>query len=497
MSKHILWGLFLLTYVTINAQEDVPLDYLSKEFHAGRRDALRKLMPSNSVALIFAYPRRTFSRDVNYPYHQNPDLYYFTGYKEPNGVLVIYKEPQQSADKKSYNELFFAQRKDSIMELWTGRRMGVDGVKSNLGIQMVFNCDQFNQFAFNFEAFDIILFDAPPEDLPNDPQDSADLFDLVNSFKKKASIPDNYKKDVNETLAYLCATINSKNTAWFIIYLKTLISSGAFFRDNLLISDLVTAKDSIAQVRAISKIKNARFNAPLYSALVASLREIKTPEELVILRKSIDISSIAHAETMKAIHAKMSETELQGLQEYVHKKHGAEYVGYPSIVGAGENGCVLHYIENNRTKVGDNLVLMDIGAEYHGYSADVTRTVPASGKFTPEQKAIYNLVYQAQEEVFKLCREDTPFSALNNKATQILAEGLLRLGVIKNKEDVERYYPHGCSHHLGLDVHDKSNYGRLKENMVITVEPGIYIPENSPCDKKWCGVLQSGLKTMS
>jgi Xaa-Pro aminopeptidase len=155
-------------------------------------------------------------------------------------------------------------------------------------------------------------------------------------------------------------------------------------------------------------------------------------------------------------------------------------------VGGGANGCILHYEENSRRNFGKDMVLMDIGAEYHGYSADVTRTVPSAGKYNPEQKAIYDLVYDAQEAVFRLCHEGTPFSQLNEKATEVLAAGLVRLGIIKDKSQVSLYYPHGCSHYLGLDVHDVGPTGQtLKENMVITVEPGIYIPAGSPCDKKW------------
>jgi Xaa-Pro aminopeptidase len=131
------------------------------------------------------------------------------------------------------------------------------------------------------------------------------------------------------------------------------------------------------------------------------------------------------------------------------------------------------------------MVLMDVAAEYHGYSADVTRTVPSTGRFSPEQKVIYQLVYNAQEEIFKLCKEGTPFDDLNKKAIEVLAAGLLQLGIIKDKDEVTTYYPHGCSHHMGLDVHDRSNYGDLKANMVITVEPGIYIRSGSKCDKKW------------
>jgi Xaa-Pro aminopeptidase len=188
---------------------------------------------------------------------------------------------------------------------------------------------------------------------------------------------------------------------------------------------------------------------------------------------------------MKAIHPDMSETELMGTFEYIHKKYGAEGEGYPPIVGAGANGCILHYIENNVTQVNNQLVLMDVASEYHGYTADITRTVPANGKFTPEQKAIYQLVLEAQEEVMKLCKEGTAFRALNEKATAVLAAGLIQLGIIKEAKEVSQYYIHGVSHHLGLDVHDKFTSMVLKQDMVITVEPGLYIPKGSPCDAKW------------
>jgi Xaa-Pro aminopeptidase len=132
---------------------------------------------------------------------------------------------------------------------------------------------------------------------------------------------------------------------------------------------------------------------------------------------------------------------------------------------------------------------MDVGAEYHGYSADVTRTFPANGKFTEEQKAIYQLVYDTQEEVFKLCKQGVPYRQLEQKTREVLSAGLIKLGLIKDVKEVGTYYPHGVSHHLGLDVHDKGGYDvNLQEGMVITVEPGIYIPEGSPCDKKWWNI---------
>lgn len=191
----------------------------------------------------------------------------------------------------------------------------------------------------------------------------------------------------------------------------------------------------------------------------------------------------------------MSETEIQGLHEFIFKKYQAEYEGYPSIVGAGHNGCVLHYIDNYKPRIqGGELILMDLGAEYHGYTADVTRTIPVNGKFTKEQKLIYDLVYEAQEAAAQLCKEGVKFDDLKLITQKIVNEGLVALGIFKSTSENDimnpetgrnRYYPHGCCHHIGLDVHDKGEKDVLKENMVITIEPGIYIPSGSPTDPKW------------
>ena len=167
--KNLLFSRFYFLVCIVFAQEDLPKDYLTKEFHAGRRDALRSLMPANSVAVIFSYPVRTFSEDVDYPYHQNPDLYYFSGYKEPNAVLLIFKENQTSSDSKIYNEIFFIQKRDPLREIWTGRRLGVEGVKSKLGFNMVFEGSNFKSFPLDFSKFDKIIFDELPRDIKDDP----------------------------------------------------------------------------------------------------------------------------------------------------------------------------------------------------------------------------------------------------------------------------------------------------------------------------------------
>jgi Xaa-Pro aminopeptidase len=128
---------------------------------------------------------------------------------------------------------------------------------------------------------------------------------------------------------------------------------------------------------------------------------------------------------------------------------------------------------------------MDMGAEYHGYTADVTRTFPVNGKFTPEQKIIYELVLQAQEAGISACVPGNAFNEPHRAALEVIAQGLVKLGIIKVTSEATRYFMHGTSHYLGLDVHDPGSYGPLKPNSVITVEPGIYIKEGSPCDRKW------------
>jgi Xaa-Pro aminopeptidase len=187
----------------------------------------------------------------------------------------------------------------------------------------------------------------------------------------------------------------------------------------------------------------------------------------------------------------MSEREIQGIHEFVFKKYEAEEIGYPSIVGAGHNGCILHYIENYKPDVTNKeLILMDLGAEYRGYTADITRTIPVSGKFSLEQKQIYELVLLAQEEGMKVSKAGVTMNEIDEAGRKVITKGLKDLGIIKTDEESRQYYPHGCCHHIGLDVHDKG-VGRpapLPENSVITIEPGIYIPDNANCDKKWWGI---------
>jgi len=167
---------------------------------------------------------------------------------------------------------------------------------------------------------------------------------------------------------------------------------------------------------------------------------------------------------------------------------GAEYPAFPSIIGSGENSVILHYTSNRKRINDGDLIVIDIGAEYHNYCADITRTIPANGKFSPEQREIYEIVLKAQEETIRLVRPGVSFVELQLKASEIIADGLLKLGIIKSKNEVNKYFMHGVTHHLGLDVHDIGIPGNLEPGMVITVEPGIYIPAGSECDPKYWNI---------
>ncbi len=424
--------LLILTLSTgIVFGQDEPADFLKSEFHQSRRELLRADLPANSVAVFFANPVRNRANDVDFLYHQDPDFFYLTGYREPNSILLIFKDPQNSPERNTYNEIIFVQPRNEMAEMWTGRRMGSKGVKDKLAILQSFDNNTFKDYAIDFSKFEKVLF----YDFENDVRDTrteGDLYDLIQWFKIKAAYPD-------------------KNTQSLSVEPK---------RENLDTKSL--------------------------DPIIAGIRGIKTEEELVLLRKAVNISAIGQVEVMKAMKPGMSEREIQGIHEFVFKKYEAEYEGYPSIVGAGHNGCILHYIDNYKPNVtNDELILMDLGAEYHGYTADITRTIPVSGTFTPEQKQIYDLVYNAQEAAIQACKPGVSFKEIGKIARDIINEGLADLGIIDSATQRNRYYPHGLSHHIGLDVHDKGEYNVLKPNMAITVEPGIYIPEGSDCDEKW------------
>ena len=267
-----------------------------------------------------------------------------------------------------------------------------------------------------------------------------------------------------------------------------------FIHDNFEVgNDLFPVNNKYLQLqKSDTKIKNSKkeikANFSEIHKWMAKLREIKTKEEMYLLRKAISITCDAQSELMKVLKPEMKEYQAEAVVEAIFKLNGAEYPGYPSIVGAAENSCILHYTTNRKTMKGNHLLLSDVGAEYHGYTADVTRTIPVDGKYSEEEKIIYNIVLEAQNKAIEACKVGNPFYITNTIATTVVSQRLQELGIIKSPLGMRRYFMHGTSHYLGLDVHDPGTRGVFQPNTVITVEPGIYIKEGSPCDPKWWNI---------
>ena len=419
----------LLTFLSINILSSQQYsDDLGPEFHEKKRQEFRNQMPSNSIAFFFTSPIMKRSNDTDFMYHQDPNFYYLTGWKEPHGVLVIFKDNQQD-NNGFFNEMLFVRERNEYREMWDGRRLGLRGAKK-MGFDRVKLRSDFMKNSFKIDNFSNVLSMDIRDDVRDFKDDKFDLYNLQNKFLE---------------------IINDKESP-----------------DNL--GDL-----------------KKEFNNISVNNIMSNLRQTKDSLEIKLLTKAIKISSLAQIEVMKAIHGDMTEREVQGIHEFIYRKYGAAHEGYNSIVGAGANSCILHYITNESIDIDNQLILMDLGAEYRGYTADVTRTIPANGKFSPEQKEIYDLVYESQEAAIKKAVIGNTFNDIYLESIEIISNGLIKLGIIADAKDARKYYPHGVSHHIGLDVHDPGSR-TLEKNMVITVEPGIYIPENSDCDPKWWNI---------
>lgn len=273
--------------------------------------------------------------------------------------------------------------------------------------------------------------------------------------------------------------------------LSTVDSVYSLYRNEAIFTKYKRRVDPLARMASILDSAVVGLNKPLATRstlnTLSAMRGIKQPEEIAIMRKAAQISSLGHREVMKAIHPGMKEYQSQAIMEYHFKSNGSEYPGYPSIVGAAENACVLHYTTNLKQVNAGDLLLSDCAAEYHGYTADVTRTIPANGRFSPEQKLIYDLVLKAQDAGIQMCKTGISHDRVDAAAREVIYAGLLELGIVASKQEGRQYFPHGSTHHVGLDVHDLGPR-TLAPGVIVTVEPGIYIPMGSKCDKKWWNI---------
>ena len=380
---------------------------------AARRAAYMEAIGRNAIAIVRSQPERLRNGDAYHPFRQSSDVLYLTGFVEPECTLVL--RPGAETDKV----VMFVRPRDPELEVWDGRRAGLEGAKERYGADAAYNLSE-----------------------------------------------------LDTRLAELVANVDD----WHV---------GLGIDDEL---DALVAR-TIARLRRTEK-KGQRPPRSIVDPRVAlhELRLIKRPEELAALRKASAIASDAHIAAIRHGRPGVFEYELEAIINYQFRRRGGAGPGYATIVGAGENATILHYIENRCAIADGDLVLVDAGCEYDHYTSDITRTWPANGTFSAPQRRVYELVLATQLSAIEMARPGITLDEIHQACVRSLTEGMITLGLLEGSAEdrvkdltYRKFYMHGTSHWLGLDVHDAGAYTRdgkprpLEAGMVITIEPGLYI----------------------
>ncbi len=419
MGKWIHLLSWLLIWPTLFANDpDLRADLVQ------RRQSVMEKMGNRGMLILFSADVRPYAGDVSYEFRQENNLFYLTGSRHPETTLVLM--PQNS----SRREILFLPDRDPRRELWDGKIASPEEVADTSGIQTVWSSSEFDSF------LDSVLYGRP--------------------YRSQASQFEDFFADIRKGEADVYLLMEPKPG------LTGEVSEEFRFANRL--------RERFTGIQ----IKDA-------SQIFQQLRVIKSPYEVKQLQEAIDITTEAQREVMKILHPGLWEYEVEALIEYVFKKRNSFDWAFPSIVASGPNATTLHYQKSQRQIQDGELLLMDIGAEYNYYAADVTRTVPVNGTFTPEQAAIYQLVLNAQKESIALIKPGVPILTVHQKATEVLKKGLSRLGLITDPSTNQYrvFFPHGVGHFIGLAVHDVRSGDPLRPNMVLTIEPGIYVREDS------------------
>jgi len=463
-------------------------DHLGADFHRSRREAVMGALPGNAVALFFSAPTHTRQNDVSFEYRQSSDVLYLTGSDEPGTVLLL-APGGVTVDGARTREILFVPPREPSQEVWQGRRWGTERAVSELGVATALEATRFQQVVtplLRSPRHLIFHLQIPAGIEPGTP-----LARQVDAFLAEVE-PVELRSGGRD--AGLLTQALAAGSPEVFGRLKAAGLRPAAFQDPTQRSwaeAFAAARDYPEWEARRAELLRGRSQSAMLRFLLDDLRTAKTDEEMRVLQKAIDITTEAHREVMSQVRPGWKEYEIEALVEYTFKRLGAEYPGFPSIVGSGENSVILHYESNRRTTEAGDVVVIDIGAEFHGYTADVTRTIPLTGRYTPEQRAIYEIVYAAQEAGIEATRAGNDFYAPHMAAQRVLAEGLARLGLISSADDqtgLRRFFMHGTSHYLGLDVHDVGSGGALRPGTVITVEPGIYIAAADDVDPKWWNI---------
>lgn len=401
---------------------------MGREAFAQRREKLKTSLNKGDAILMVGYPTAVRNNDNHHLYRQESSLFYFTGIKEEEVAMLF--RPGMTPEYT-----LFVRPKDALAELWDGNRAGVEGAIKDFG------ADEAYEYSMLSKMISHLL------------KDCSKLY---------------YQLHLNEDADH--------------IVLKTL-----------------------EEVRA-AKGRTGLGILPLYDSteVTGDIRSIKDEKEIEFMRKSGHIAAEAHKEAMRYTDPSKNERQVQGVLSYMFHREGANDYAYHPIVAAGNNATVLHYRDNESPCIDGDLMLIDAGCEYEFYASDITRTYPINGKFTKAQLDIYNAVLKAQQEVISLVKPGAKFIDLQNKAIESISNSLHELDLLEEsvEEIIEqklyrKYYPHNIGHWLGLDVHDRGRYfvesesRELKAGMILTIEPGIYVPmgdNDSPKEYRGIGI---------
>ena len=396
---------------------------MNKREHKQRRNTLMKHLDKNAIAIIPTASEKTRNRDSHFPFRPDSDFVYLTGFKEPESVAVLIP------GRKDAQYILFCRENDKLMEIWNGRRAGLEGAKSDYDAEEAYPIEKLDEILPQLlENRERVFYS-----IGNDEIFDKRLIGWVNKVRLKARV------------------------------------------------GIVAPQEFIS-----------------LDHLVHEMRLIKSPAEIRTMRNAANIASEAHTKAMKACKPGMREHAVEAEISHTFTKHGCP-PAYTSIVGGGENACILHYNENDAELEGGHLLLIDAGAELDCYASDITRTFPVNGKFNTEQKIIYEIVLKAQLAAINKIKPGNHWNQPHEAAVRELTKGLVEIGLLKGdlktlikNEAYKTFYMHRTGHWLGMDVHDVGDYkinGKwrlLKPGMVLTIEPGLYIAADTKgVAKKW------------
>ena len=391
-----------------------------------RRQKLMDCMGSDSIAFICASSQSIRNHDSEYPFRQDSDFFYLTGFPEPEAILILIPGAGQAS-------ILFCSPRNDELELWIGSRIGQDGAVADYRMDCAFDIAEFDRRLPELIAGKKKIF----YQIGRNPDFDLKIGSCIQQLRKQA-------------------------------------------RKGLRTPESIVAADDY----------------------IHPMRMIKSQLELQLIHQAVNISTAAHRAAMQKCRPGLFEYHLEAELWHQFVGRGARHPAYNHIVGSGANACVLHYSDNNSRLVDGDLVLIDAGSEFHCYAADITRTFPVNGRFSEEQRAIYELVYLAQQAAIAKVRPGNDWQQVLDAAVDTLCLGLSELALLKGSADElsankqwQRFFPHGIGHWLGLDVHDRGFYRdaadrhRFQPGMTLTIEPGIYIPADADdLDQCWRGI---------